>query len=93
LTSGYTHTIGRSVDTHPDTIADAPPAVTQKTNLHEYLVALPYFLRYCSPIPLIEHVNEVIREGVWVDVTMIHALFHNASLSQFFALMIITNQH
>jgi hypothetical protein len=61
-------------------MADAPPTVAEKTNLYEYLVALTYFLRDCATISLVEHIHEVVGEGIWIDVAMVYALFHNISL-------------
>ncbi len=46
LPGGDADTIRGSGDTHTDTMADAPAAVAQKTNLYKNLVALAYFLRY-----------------------------------------------
>lgn len=75
LAGSNAHPIRCSGDTHPNTMADAPAAVTQKPDLHQYLVALTYFLRYGAPISLVKHTNKVICEGIRADVAVVYSLF------------------
>jgi hypothetical protein len=76
LTGGNADTVRCSGDTHPNTMADAPAAVTQKPDLYEYLVALTYFLCYGASIPLVKHAYKVVCEGIRADVAMVYSLFH-----------------